>query len=749
MQAEIIQKPDAARDWKRLVVLALIVFGVTFSIRILNYGQWDYDSLRIDGDPIMGTHDAYHWLAGAKGFKRHTGGGYGTPMAETASLLSKVTGLSLSKVGFWAPVFFGSLVAVVTLLWAWLLGGLEAGVAAGILAGLVPAFFFRTRFGYYDTDIITLLFPLTTAWLMALGLKSFLRPTLAHVFKFTPSFAKPRSSGGAKKKKKDRLENETAASIFSETDEQDFQPLHFLPFFLAGVGAYYFKFWHSYMIIFSTILFAISLLLILLWAKPGKRAELMWGVVLFVSALFWGTKGMVLGTGIIIASYFPRARTILYKYWWIPAILAVLVTAQWFSHTPWFSALAEAYSEYVKPTVQTTSVAAPKAGVKDPIQYPAIVQSIIEGQNVPLTLVLQKLHPWYPFAILGFIGFVLVSFFRPWALLLAPLTFISLTAVIVGSRTIMFGGPGVFLGLALPLGWLIAAFWKKRFPVRNVQFAFFALFAGILVIPLAMQYYRMAPTPVITNDHAKALKALSYKTSEKDAMVWTWWDWGYATQFYAQRRTFADGGLHSGEYVFPLGLILTSNSPLQASQIMKYLAFSDYDPGNAWADKSATDVQKFLISMGYTDYDIKVDDTQYILVTAENLRLASWISYFGTWDLVQKKGVHAKIHGIYGKEIELDTTNGVVLTVGDEKWDFEVRTLVVMGSEKKVFDFPQNTGPRVVVFPQDHRAFFMEEILYKSMMCRLLVDDPDDPEIDKYFRLVYEGYPNVRVYEVR
>lgn len=62
--------------------------------------------------------------------------------------------------GFWFPPVLSSLVAVIVFAWVWALGSLEAGVAAGRAHHPCAGFLARTMLGYYDTDLVTLFFPL-------------------------------------------------------------------------------------------------------------------------------------------------------------------------------------------------------------------------------------------------------------------------------------------------------------------------------------------------------------------------------------------------------------------------------------------------------------------------------------------------------------------------------------------------------------------------------------------------------------
>lgn len=170
---------DAFPAWTRPLALAFVVYALSFGMRMLEYPAWQNPEYMLDGEYLLATHDAYHWIAGAEGFEF----GAGHPMSELVRLAAAFTGTTPAAVGFWLPPVMASLVAVGVFGWAAALGGVEAGVCAGVLASLAPGFLARTLLGYCDTDLVTLLFPL----LMGLGPAFWMAR-----FMFTPLQVAPR-----------------------------------------------------------------------------------------------------------------------------------------------------------------------------------------------------------------------------------------------------------------------------------------------------------------------------------------------------------------------------------------------------------------------------------------------------------------------------------------------------------------------------------------------------------------------------
>lgn len=160
------------------------------------------------------------------------------------------------------------------------------------------------------------------------------------------------------------------------------------------------------------------------------------------------------------------------------------------------------------------------------------------------------------------------------------------------------------------------------------------------------EYSEIPLTPVLPRQHAEALIDLG-KDSSLDSMIWTWWDWGYASQYYAELATVVDGGKHAGRDVFPVGFALANHSMEQANRMIRFSSqhpprtryILGYDPAKVWDavprdEISATLEQQLSIS----DYPVKVP--QYIVIAWKDFTIAKWITFFGNWDL--GTGPHVK-----------------------------------------------------------------------------------------------------------
>lgn len=701
----LTSQPDPLKD-RRLfsIVLAVSVYLFSMGVRLFDYPLWLQDALRIGDEFIMGTHDAYFWLAGAKS----VGSATNQLMAILAEVISRMGNVSVGLVGFWAPAVMASLVALACFLWGRLLAGTDAGIFAGLMGSIAPGYFFRTRLGYFATDIVTLAFPLLLSYGMAAWLKPRIRP-----LPFWPK---------------------------DETAPEDDQPL-WIPLALGLVAAF-FQLWHHDIQNYNAIVFCLATALVLLLGRPGSKPYLLFGLLLFSLCAFAGWYGR--GAAILlfaVRNVHPKIKDFYYKHSLINFILlaAIALAGDVF--------LGPLRSVWHKAHVYSKPLADPAH--QDMLTFPGITQSVVEAQNIPFHEIFQALAPYDWVAFLGLLGMLAVVLVQPTAIFILPLAAMSVLASKFGSRVTMFGGPAVALGMGVLISWGLGKFLPKHPSKPYAALITQALAALLLCSSWLMLYTQVGPTPVLTKNHAQALTQLA-EISPPNSQVWTWWDWGYATDYYARRKSFADGGKHSGPRVFPVGLALSTPSPLHSSQMIKFITSvsnQGSDGSETYQSRPASEVNSFFGSLGVNKREFPRLPNQYMVVTWENLRLIYWISFYGTWDFVTKNGSHFQCLEI-NKTINIDNAQGRVMLPGEAPISVSsIEVIGPQGVQRK--NYPNNVGPHLVFNQMRGEGYLLDDNAYNSMMVQLLLCEVNDPRFTEYFHLVWEGYPEVRIYQVK
>ena len=739
------ETPSLRRDWRWLALYAAVIYVLVLALRLSFAGRWDHPELWVNGERILATHDAYFWLAKAKG----VGILGGFPLAEFASWVHRSYGISLGAIGFWMPGIMGALVGVVCYLWGWLIGGRYAGLFAGLAGSLTPGFFYRSRLGYFDTDMFTLLMPLMVLGLLAYWVGFHIR---------TSWFAKGDDEG------------ESLPSLW----------VVFVLGFVIRAGVR----WHEDILNVTIMCWIMAAVILVIVGVRGRRANGLYGLATIALLAFPGESH-----GRILLSPFsqfhligtPSFSTMIWGVICAAGLTFIIWcglrrNSKWINNA-WVAlgvCLAVAYStnmgqvsligsllKLVGYFSQTGAVdVTEKTLAMGPI-YPSIIQSIIEAKLVPLSEIFARgaFFPW-----LGWIALLsaaLVCLLRPVSIFLFPLLALHLASVKLGIRFSMFGGAPLMVFLGVGLYWLTRAL-ACRFSVKEGAVVGVQVVLGLSVLGYCFNVYGKLPlTPVIPRAHAEALVELGHLAPE-GGTIWTWWDWGYASQYYAGLETVVDGGKHAGRYVYPVAYVMSSPSAEKANRMVAFSAqypspsMLELGPSPAvqW-DKIPRDQLSASLERDLARTDYPVTSPQYLVVTWKDMNIIKWISYFGNWDLQTGETRQAAAGSFDPGELGINVQRGAVVNRKGGGGLVKDITVLDWNSSQTQSYFMNAMSPQLL--PKRHhllvnavsrQSVLMDDAGYRSLMRRLLTDDPNDPETSKYFKIVVDNLPFARIYEV-
>ncbi len=724
-----------AQSWRWLLALSIGCYLLNLGLRLGLWTVWDNPMLRVGDEFIMSTHDTYLWLA----HSRVAQFGDGRSLAYFTKLLHEFLGLSLGSIGFWGPAFLSSLVAIPCVLWGWFLGGRSGAIFAGIVGSLAPGFYGRSRLGYYDTDLFTLLMPLLTAFFLAWWLRQ------RTSFRWLPQ------------------EDETT-------------PSKWLPFQILAIGLFarFAGWWHQDIANYTALLSLLAIAVGIAFARKGQRTTVLFEAAIFmlsgIPAVMWsynfsplyyltGNAGYIvlmilLGAGLATWRFSQGSEGVASRKL---TALAALVFAAAFILAGFFSGpLGDILNKlllYLKPA--STAIVSTGGKAAGPI-FPRVTQSIIEAKSIPLSIVMNRVAYYTPIGLAALAAVIPVLAARPLAVLLLPMVALSLLSMKMGVRFSMFGGAPLMIILGACGAALCRGLLPKDMRFRAaMSMGAMAVLGLSLLLPGYTEYRELRPTPVLDKIHAEALIGLG-KRAPKDAVVWTWWDWGYATQYYAGLKTPSDGGRHSGRDLFPTAVAMATTSPLQANQLLRYsAAFPMMDPTVDWAREAGSAAQASLEKLGNESIPLKKVPTQYLVVSYKDIRIAKWIMFYGNWDMSSGTTEQPTLRRFGPGQVAVNPGIGGVMTGNGRKNAITSMDLLDIGKSTH-YDYPQNTYSPRLVPKTPHLLFnkaagessFFDSKTYDSMLVRLFTGDPESDDIKPYFRLVADGLPFVRIYEV-
>lgn len=742
----MFELPDEARYWLRGLVWGLVTMGLAFSLRMVELPSWQDPEYRLGPEWLLATHDAYHWVAGAEGF----GLAVGHPMAEMLQALAKLLGTYPAAVAFWFPAVLASFVAALVYVWVWALGSMEAGVAAGLLASLAPGFLARTLLGYYDTDLVTIFFPL---------LMTLVPACWAMRYMLLPNMILRRLAIGTGMAMARRL-----LGTSSLNDERMGNPLRWHWLFLlslSGMISWWSQEWHSvfpYLVRYNVGLLAV---LSLMLAPRGRRPLLLLGSLAYALPTLIGPTGLLFSLVILAAEV--RGGWALHRLLCRPVVLA----------GGWLLVLALVLRGGILSTIVNHANAYLKSGVDlkstgDGLSllYPSVAQSIIEVQDLSFATLLPYFHPWMEAAILGLLGFTLVVFRRPGALFLLPLAVLGLLSTKLGGRMVMFGAPVMAVGLSLPLFWFLQWILHERLQRAWAGGMATLLLTALLVLPVVEMVPAMSQGPMINRRHAEALLRARTVTPE-DAKLWLWWDWGYAAHYFARRSTIADGAQHAGPSLYLPAAVFASDNARFARQLIRYTAKMGNEPGHVFVGLDGKKAQELMDSLRSAETPlVEAQGRQFVVVSFEMLRLGFWISNFGHWNFESHSGeggalsivpqevayrldtgevrLEGRAESIYAASINVFEETGVTCRNYIQEWfdknpsaDLTAQQDFLSSRRNVNFLFNRVTGEK----------FAVDQSLYNSLMVQLLLANPQDIRFSPYFKLVYDNV-FARIYEV-
>ncbi len=104
--------------------------------------------------------------------------------------------------------------------------------------------------------------------------------------------------------------------------------------------------------------------------------------------------------------------------------------------------------------------------------------------------------------------------------------------------------------------------------------------AGVVLGLNGQKTVQKTVSPLVNKWHAALAETLAQQTPP-ETLVWCWWDYGYFVQYYAKRRTFADGGLQHPWRLVTLSFPFVTKDPLLAANWMEFFAF--HGPETLWS----------------------------------------------------------------------------------------------------------------------------------------------------------------------
>jgi dolichyl-diphosphooligosaccharide--protein glycosyltransferase len=236
-----------------------------------------------------------------------------------------------------------------------------------------------------------------------------------------------------------------------------------------------------------------------------------------------------------------------------------------------------------------------------------------------------------------------------------------------------------------------------------------------------------------------------------NSWIWTWWDFGTAIQYYAGRAVYHDGQSQGSPKTYFIATTFSMNDPQTAYNTI--LGVSNLGAKGIKElleeGKNPEDIRE-LIFKGLFSYPVK--NPIYWVFTEDEIPKFAAISYLGTWNFKEKRGIRLPIYSFKCSQLNsrflkckgliIDMKEGYLY---DSQKKIPIRKLVIK-SNKNLQEVNFMKGKIYVeVINKNYQvlAYLLSEKAYQSLFNQMFILRKYSIN---YFEIVYDDFPHMVVY---
>lgn len=485
---------------------------------------------------MINTNDGYLFAEGARdslaGFSQPNDfSGIGTSVAQLTAFLAQILPISFETLILYMPAFIGSLIVIPLILIGRALNQTTMGFIAALLASIAHSYYNRTMTGYYDSDMLNIVFPVLEMYSLILA--------LTH------------------------------------------QRNRYLIPITVSIALY--QWWYEQAYSLDTAM----LVMILAYTVIFDRRNLyMYKIALFILI---GILSIPLiskiSLAVLVFAWFHWKKELSEKFFWL--LFAAIAGLYFFTggiDPIWFRLKIYLFTGEGENTVASS------------LQFYNVMSTVREAGQIPFPVFAERISGHTITFLLACAGYIMALIaYRPLIVTL-PLVGLGFIAMFAGLRFTIYAVPMMAIGFAFLLLWMTQSIQKQWLRIASL-----VVLSGAALYPnyLHIKEY-MTPT-VLTTPEVKVLDHFKSTASREDYVV-TWWDYGYPIRYYADVKTWIDGGKHSGDVNYPASFVLTAQDPIAVANMMRL--FTEYtEKGYTDTNKTQNDFEYMMSKEGYKEPD--------------------------------------------------------------------------------------------------------------------------------------------------
>jgi dolichyl-diphosphooligosaccharide--protein glycosyltransferase/undecaprenyl-diphosphooligosaccharide--protein glycosyltransferase len=601
-----------------------IYIGVAFIFSILVRLIWVYQfsgtqSFMWNGQFMINTNDGYFWAEGARDLLSGVSQENDlSPITRAASQLTAffayILPFSFESVIFYIPAFLSSLVVIPMILIAKSLKRVELGFVAALLTSIAWSYYNRTMVGYFDTDMLNIVFPVFLLWSLILAFRS--------------------------------------------SEEK------YLLFTALEIVAYRWWYPQSYSLEFA--FFGLILLYTLVYQRKNLYNYKLLTIMLFA---MMGLPGLIrLVSVLVVYGLYKSKKLDAYMFYLLGLAFSLFLLTGGFSPI-WAQLEGYVFKDSIKIVGEDLQLHffSVMQTVREAGQIPfETFANRISGHTSTFVLscigyALMVFR--YPVMLLGLpligLGFLAsVGGLR--------FTIYAIPVLAFGIAYLIFTCSD-YLKRFLVEG-------KSSLTIRTV---FVATCTAAILYPNILHVISYKVPTVFSKQEVSVLDKLKNSANREDYVV-SWWDYGYPLRYYSDVKTLIDGGKHSGAVNFPVSYILTNRQQVSAKLARLDVEYTEksfnLDENNT--DKNRTNIANMTLDFGFKDTndfltslstDIKLPSKTrdiYLYLPFRMMGILPTVARFSNIDLMNGNTIRQpffyQTHRFKDEKDMLDLANGVL-----------------------------------------------------------------------------------------
>ncbi|MDB2390301.1 dolichyl-diphosphooligosaccharide--protein glycosyltransferase subunit STT3 [Alphaproteobacteria bacterium] len=413
--------------------------------------------------------------------------------------------------------------------------------------------------------------------------------------------------------------------------------------------------------------------------------------------------------------------------------------------------------------------------------FPNTLQTITELNVIAFADLLRSISGHPAIGAFGILCLMIWVIFNPViGIAMMPILALGLLNFIFGNRVVFFAAPIVWFGVAWGLfsvirfstSWLIHRFFATSAPAHMPSYV---TFSAVMILPISalvitaiiyLQSYNpftrpYIPKPSFSREVLTGFATLDSRIKSrpdaKQAVIASWWDYGYMATFLSDLPSLHDGSSQISPVTHYIARALTADSQAETAAILTFLA---QDGLAGLRSKSAVKgaVEAYFETLPNAD---KTDI--YLVLTQQMVPWMGAISQLGMWDAENGKPINIRpgTNSLEFQTIRCKNDNSASqLICAGNKFDLAKGTIdqnPLIGRVVKTYggkvvaqkQYPHQQG--LVMQAHDlGNARIQTQILhprlYQSSFNQLFYLNAENP---RYFSLIDDKFPFYRVYKVK